>query len=498
LLPLYDLSFRIPRRQVKPLRNALDSLARYCAIGYVVLIPPLFALVYARNSMFKKDRPVQMPFVDNPILGADFVTARLTAVKVFGKALWLLLWPRELSCDYSFNQIPLVNWHMTRFEDWQALVGLIAIFTFAAIAVACWKRTGPAFFWIGFVFLTMLPTSNLLQPIGSIMAERFLYLPAVGIAGCLVVAASAVAHRFRFRAHLIPFVVALVVLVWGVRTFQRNRDWTDDEALWTQALSVAPDSFKPHISLAQIWFQQEGSSPRVIGEAEKAVAILNKLPDYLNVSMPYQGLGLFYLSKGDSLAPRGPDRDILPGPESRQWYLKALAVLQRGVAIDRELNVTAHHAMALREKTSTALPTFGLAELYADLGLVYLRLSSPTDAVTAYLYQRKITPGDPVVYRSLANAYLKAGDTQAAFVALWGALVVGRSGETAPYLLRLYDDLYPQSCATYFHQGHEFLNTDCPLVHEHLCSAFVDAAQFRRASEIENALSARGCRAALP
>jgi tetratricopeptide (TPR) repeat protein len=504
LLPLYDLSFRISRRRGNPVRNIFEHLARYCSRGYVVLVLPLLAFICVRGFMFQRDRPVQMPFVDNPILRADLVTARLTAIKVFGKALWLLLWPSKLSCDYSFNQIPLVNWRMTRFEDWQALASLAAIFALVAIAAACRRRAGPAFFWIGFVLLTMLPTSNLLQPIGSIMAERFLYLPAVGFAGCLVAAACAAERRLRLGQYWIPFVAVFVALACGVRTFERNRDWADDEALWRQALTVAPMSFKPHISLAQIWFQQEGSSPRVLSEAEKAVAILDKLPDRFNVAMPYQDLGLYYLSKGDSLSPRGPDGDLLPSPESRQWYHKALAVLQRGVAIDRELNAAGRHVVAVREKKSATLPTFGLAPLYADLGLVYLRLSAPTEAVTAYLYQRKITPGDPRVYWSLAAAYSKTGQTQAAFVALWGAFVLGRSAETTPYLLRLYDDLYPQSCATYFHEGHEFLNTACPLVQGHQCSALLEVAaahseegQVERAKEIQDGAGFRSCRSAL-
>ena len=500
LLPLYDLSFRIVRRQVNPLRNAIDHLARYCAHGYVVLIPPLMIFAFALSSMSRKSRPVQMSFVDNPILGADFVTARLTAIKVTGKYFWLLLWPQKLSCDYSFDQIPLVNWRMSRPEDWQALAGMAALCTLVTIAMACRRRNRPASFWIGYVLLTMLPTSNLLVPIGSIMAERFLYLPAVGLTAGLVVAIHAAARRFRLATRLIPFVVAVIALALGIRTFQRNRDWADDETLWSQALAVAPNSFKPHNSLAQIWFEQEGSSQRVIQEAEQAVAILDKLPDRLNVATPYQELGFYYLSKGESIAPRGPDHSVLLSPDSRQWYLKTLAILQHGAAIDREFNAAARHAMAVREKNSATLPTFGLARLYGDLGLVYLRLDALGDAVAAYLYQRKITPGNPAVYRSLAGAYLKTGSTQAAAVSLWGAFVLGSSAETTPYLLRFYDEFYPQSCATYFHEGHEFLNTSCPVVQGHLCSAFLDVAaahseagQIRRAAEIQDAYRLRGC-----
>jgi protein O-mannosyl-transferase len=503
LLPLYDLSFRTARRQANLLRDAFDHMAMYCFRGYVVLIPPLLLFIHQRISMFHKGRPVLMPFVDNPILGADFVAARLTAFKIFGRSLWLLLWPQQLSCDYSFNQIPLVDWRTPRFEDWQALAGLASMVALLVIAIACWRRNRPAFFWIGFASLTILPTSNLLVPIGSIMAERFLYLPAIGFAACLVMAISAAGRRLHPSSRWIVLAIVAIAMGWGIRTFQRNRDWANDETLWTQALTTSPNSFRVHNSLAEIWFEREGSSQRVIREAERAVAILNQLPDRLNAANPYADLGQYYLSKGDSIAPRGSGVVVLPGAEALQWYLKASAVLRHGVAVDREHNASVRRRMAIPEKNSVALPTFGLARLHSFLGLTYLRLDAPEDAVGEYLYDRMITPGNPAAYRALAAAYLKAGKTQAAAVSLWGAFVVGGSGENVPYLLRFYDDKFPQSCATYFHDGQEFVNTSCPLVQGHLCGAYVDtetayseAGQTREANEDQNASRVLACQAA--
>ena len=114
-------------------------------------------------------------------MGAGFWTARLTAVKVIGKYLWLLLWPSRLSCDYSYNQIPLFTW-----GDWKALAAVAACVALAAVAIVCYRRSKPVFFFIAFFFAALAPTSNLAILIGTIMAERFLYLPSIGFAGCLV------------------------------------------------------------------------------------------------------------------------------------------------------------------------------------------------------------------------------------------------------------------------------------------------------------------------
>jgi len=47
-------------------------------------------------------------------------------------------------------------------------------------------------FFVAFFFATLAPTSNLVILIGAIMAERFLYLPSIGFAGCLAWAGWAV------------------------------------------------------------------------------------------------------------------------------------------------------------------------------------------------------------------------------------------------------------------------------------------------------------------
>ena len=49
-------------------------------------------------------------YSENPLVGAGFLVARLTAIKVIGKYLSLFFWPARLSADYSYNAVPLVGW----------------------------------------------------------------------------------------------------------------------------------------------------------------------------------------------------------------------------------------------------------------------------------------------------------------------------------------------------------------------------------------------------
>ncbi len=207
---LYDIAYRLQRRDPNWFVNLCKNFWQFFWKGYVAFLPGLFAMTIVRKIVFARLRPPEQPFVDNPLVGADFWTARLTAIKVIGKYFWLLLWPRTLSCDYSYNQVPIVNWSFRTWEDKQALVALAVIIFVFVVAILSYRRNKPVFFFVLFFFGTLLPSSNLMPNptfgqslfdratwcIGSIMAERFLYLPSIGYAGCLVIVVYAIFRRW--------------------------------------------------------------------------------------------------------------------------------------------------------------------------------------------------------------------------------------------------------------------------------------------------------------
>jgi len=151
---------------------AFHQTWRARASGYLALAAPFLIFFYVRDRVLANLPSALVPFGDNPLAGAGFWTARLTAIKVIGKYLWLLLWPSRLSCDYSYNQIPLATW-----GDWKTLAAVAACAALVAAAVACYRRSKPVFFFIVFFFAALAPTSNLLLLIGTIMAERFCTCP---------------------------------------------------------------------------------------------------------------------------------------------------------------------------------------------------------------------------------------------------------------------------------------------------------------------------------
>jgi tetratricopeptide (TPR) repeat protein len=247
---------------------------RQRASAYALLVLPFAGYFYLRSQLHAH---LLVRFGDNPLLGAGFWTARLTAVKVIGKFLWLFLWPAHLSADYSYNAVPLFGWPPTAWEDAKALIAL-GVCLGAGLAAARWYRTRkPLFFFLAFFFVAFSPVSNLVVLIGSIMAERFIYLPSVGLAACLVLAIRAFGAKLSPRwppaARTAWAATGLVCLAFAVQTYARNFDWYDERSLWTSAVDACPGSFKAHTNLGNALLETPGRLLDAITEYEVALRI---------------------------------------------------------------------------------------------------------------------------------------------------------------------------------------------------------------------------------
>jgi len=493
VMALYDVAWQSERKQA----GWADRLAPYVAVGL-----PLALMFCARSLVYAGLPPPQFPFVDNPLHGADFWTARLTAVKVIGKHLWLLLWPRTLSNDYSYNQIPLVHWPFQSWEDWKAAVALIAVVAALATALFHHRRNRPLFFFILFFFVTLLPTANLVILIGSVMAERFLYLPSVGFAGSVVIAVYSLPGP-TWRRVLAPSLLGLLLIPYGARAFARNLDWQDGEESAVRSVAAAPNSFKTHLGLA---FELSKADPtganldRVIQEAETALAIVEMLPVAQQHSFVFLPLADYYRQKGDRLA-RVADGRLARSDQGAEWYRKSIDALGRAAVVDRAFQNMMRQKELRRRKRLEEIGLFGSSKLYESLGLSYMRLQRFQDALDSFLEMRRFAPSSPEAYIRLAEAYEAAGRLDQAAIALLQLLVVEPTREVARIkVVDLYRRLDPQGCALDWIAGRWTINVNCPLVHRDLCTAYDgveqvhrDAKRFEAARQIRAVLKQQSC-----
>jgi tetratricopeptide (TPR) repeat protein len=420
------------------------------------------------------------PFYENPLLGAGFWTARITAVKVIGAYFGLLVWPARLSWDYSYNAIPLFGWNPGNGEDWKAIVALLSSGVVVIAALRFWRTQKPLTFAVAFFFAALMPTANLLLLVGTIKAERFLYLPSIGFAIAVVWAFEALWRRlpagpaYRYAAFA---ALAGVLLGFAGRTYARNGDWSDQQRFWLSGAEAAPGSYKTNMAAATAIFPAtEAELARSIRYAQHALAILDGLPDSRNASVAYRDTGVFYRGVGN--------RQRTAGGDALSWYRKSLEALLRSERIELAWDERYRAENAARGKPGlTSLPS----RLYLELGRTYLRLSDTQHAMAAFERGRSLE-SSPEILEELATVYRAAGDSHKAAAALVEALAVDpKRVDLIPTLVELYGQIDPNGCAVSREGGSVSLNQDCPLVHADLCAASrnVIGNYLRRGQQLE-------------
>jgi hypothetical protein len=438
VIALYELTWWKERRR-----------GRALLLGCLAVWPALEAMWYVRTAVFAKLLTPEFPFWDNPLAGAGFWTAKLTAIKVIARYLGLLVWPAHLSCDYSYAQIPLETGSP---QDWLAWTVVAAV---AAAALLMFRFNRTVFFVAGLAFVTFLPTSNLVFPIGTIMAERFLYLPSIALAVCVVLALYAVGRRAGV-ARLAPVTLCLIVAAFAARTWARNSDWRNDLSLMTAAAETSPNSYKSHRALAAALYDSDATHvniDRAIAEAEKSMAILDSVPNWRNNAETYRQASSYYITKGDLLA----------APESLRAYQKALDLLLRSKTI-----VTATY-----EHLGTKDPDRAkLADLERSISDTRLRLKDPSKALDAAATALELDPLNAQTYRQLSTSFLANGRADEAAVALVEGTIVTSDVSLRQDLLTLYrQGLDSKGCATVPGPRGPAFNPSCEIVHRHTCTA---------------------------
>jgi len=364
------------------------------APAYGALALPFAAFFYLRGQLHLH---MVFSFADNPLVNAGFWTARLTAVKIIGKFLWLFLWPARLSADYSYNAVPLFGWRMSNWEDAKALIALAVCLGAALLVVSlavCGHRTGkPLLFFLAFFFIALSPTSNLIVFIGSIMAERLLYLPSVGLAGCVAAAICALGQRNRLRRPVTAWAaLGVMCLALAARTYARNFDWKDEFSLWISAVDICPGSAKAHYNLGKTLEVVPGRLPDAIAEYRVALRID---PDHADV----------HNNLGNALA-------RLPGrlPEAIAEYQAAVRIQpDRAEPHNNLANALARIPGRLPEAIAEYQAALRIrpdsAEVHYNLANALLRLPGGfTEAIDEYRAALRIDPDHADAHTNLGNA----------------------------------------------------------------------------------------------
>jgi len=176
----------------------------------------------------------------------------LSVLKIYLHYVRLMLLPWPLLPFYDWTVLPPA----TSYGDIEAYLGLALLGLTVALALALWRRGARAaglgvLWWL----VGLIPVAHIVSlPVGA--AERFLYLPSVGLCLALGAGAGALARRGRgVRIAAVVVAVPLLALM-ALGTVVRNTHWRDDMRLLQRAVVDFPESFNARHELGKRYVEQ--------------------------------------------------------------------------------------------------------------------------------------------------------------------------------------------------------------------------------------------------
>jgi len=332
-------------------RGACPRFSRVM-LPYVVIALGYIALRRTIVGAFTLPPGAEPTLLDNPLAHVPFLSRAATAIVVLWQYVSALAFPLHLSADYSFNQIAVV----TTSGDPEFLLSM-AGFAVLAILLALNVRRAPGLLLAAaFLVIPMALTANVLFPIGTIKAERLLYLPSFG--WCL--ACGVLVRHLSARPRKIALVVMTVIIgLFSARTWLRNFDWHDNFTLFTASVQTSPRSAKVYSNLGQRYLRR-GRLDEAMLHYKQALAIL---PSF---DKPAYGIGLVYERQSNPVL-------------AALWYERALT------------------------------SNWGFASAHYRLGAARMELRDLIGAEAAFRTGLQIEPHDPKLLIALAMARLSQG-----------------------------------------------------------------------------------------
>ena len=169
-------------------------------------------------------------------------------------------WPAKLAVFYPHQRDELPGW----------TIGLSAILLFLVSIGAVFLVRSRRYLPVGwFWFLVMLvPVIGIVQVGLQGHADRYTYLPHIGLAVLVTWGVADVAARCRMPSWLLCCFAAVALLALGWRASAQTQHWRDSETLWRHALAVTTRNAVAHTNLGNLLPAAEA-----LPHYEKAMAI---------------------------------------------------------------------------------------------------------------------------------------------------------------------------------------------------------------------------------
>ncbi len=337
--------------------SALQA-ARPFIVFLAVLVPYFWLRMLAGEGVEQQVEAGHVPLAGRNLWERCII---MTGVGVTWYRLVILGYPLQMM--YSIREFDL-----TPALQWRVLAGLSITVGLVGLAVVCRRRTPLVTFAVVFWFVTLAVTSNVLLPLGTLLAERWLYLPSVAAVLLVSVAVWRSVHSGGALRLAALVGLAGLLVFYSVITVWRNRDWQNNITLFESLVAVAPDNPSGYMMLGHELMTTDPVRARRLLEAA-----LELDPVFLS---PQSSLAELDLREGKAAAARDRLAQLLvqeppnlptPSGEWAEWH----ALYAKALALTGDLPLALEHAqIALRQSPTSLKVLFETSQVLLQAGQI--------------------------------------------------------------------------------------------------------------------------------
>jgi len=203
------------------------------------------------------------------------------AVNAYAMYLWNMVWPTRLAPLYPHPGDSLAGWRV-----------VVAAIVLIAITACAWKFRTRRYLPVGWFFFlgTLVPVIGLVQVGEAAMADRYAYIPLIGIFVMIAFGVGDLLERMKAGVVAVGVAVAVMVALCFM-TYQQVAYWHSNEELWSHTIAVTSNNFVAEDNLGGALIL-EGKEEQAHPHFEAAALINPRDP------MSHSNLGTYDLSHG--------------------------------------------------------------------------------------------------------------------------------------------------------------------------------------------------------
>ena len=347
--------------------------------------------------------------------------------------VWKTLWPTDLAVFYPHPNDTLAIWEI--------IFAILLLFAITAAAIV-FRRERSYVFTGWFWYLVMLvPVIGLVQVGEQGHADRYTYLPHIGLFLLVVWLAADVAAVRQSRSRFAMAAAIVIIVALACAAFVQTSSWRNSETLWSHAIAVTSDNDVAHNNLGYLC-EDRDELDKAISHFETALRIRSGKQD------PHYDVGSAFMQMNlaNALARKGQSDEAIVHLEKaiklQPYY--ADAYYNRGSVLFAKGRID--EAIADWEKTLQIQPSY--ADAHTALGNALLRKGSLREAITHYEQALVLAPEDPHCRNNIAWVLATSSDASirdGAKAIDLADVAVALSGGREPRFLRTLAAAYAES-----------------------------------------------------